>query len=231
MKIIFLMCVLSTIGLQVPACSQTARTGAAVTQNNMNKQKLAQRVEKIEPSLAAFILDENSELERVAAPFFKTAAIYKAQGFEPTRPQILFVGCDDTDFCAILNANPKGFFELAQKSPPDLGKKELRLDYLDFFFTVTNPNDERLLLLDGADDIKPRPNLSATETQQFKQFHDKYQKIIHAPTVSDNSPYKAVIFAVKGQNLIRIDAILTNDGKINLSETVLEKDLLIPYAL
>lgn len=218
------------ITLFVLCVSASLNFGAFLQDNKMNQEKLAQRVEKVDETSAKLVRDEKSKIERIATPFFKNGAIYKVEKFAPTRPIITFIGCDDKDFTVTLNANPEGYFDLATKSGLNLGSKDLRLSYISTFFTTTK-GAGRFQIVEKIDDIKQRPNLDETNAKKFKEFQSKYVKTIAAPTISDNAPYRAVIFAVKGQSLVKIDAALSPDGKISLQETVLEKDLLIPYAM
>ncbi|MBC7797372.1 MAG: hypothetical protein H7Z37_10905 [Pyrinomonadaceae bacterium] len=218
------------ISLFVICVSASMHFGAFLQDNKMNQEKLAQRVEKVDENIAKLVRDEKSKIERIATPFFKNGAIYKVEKFAPSRPIITFIGCDDKDFTVTLNANPEGYFDLATKSGLNLGSKDLRLNYILTFFATTK-GAERFQVVEKIDDIKQRPNLDETNVKKFKEFRDKYAKTIAAPTVSDNTPHRAVIFAVKGQSLIKIDAVLSPDGKINLQETTLEKELLIPYSL
>lgn len=57
----------------------------------------------------------------------------------------------------------------------------------------------------------------------------KFKEVIKAPECVDK---KCLFFVVKGQDLFELELLIHEDGKIQVvKETLLESDLLIPYAL
>lgn len=196
-----------------------------------NREILAKRVEGVDAETAQAIRDPKTEITKISTPFFPEGRILQASSFAPTHPIISYIGIDDKNFTVILNANAEGFFELAEKAHVTVEKKDVRLEYCKVFLETVLAPDKRLQVLKSVNDIEKRPNLSEAEEKQFEEFKEKYQKIITAPQISDAVPSKAVFFVIKKQDLVRLDLTVLLDGKIEVQEKVLEKELLIPYSL
>ena len=196
-----------------------------------DKELLARRVEKIDTNSASVIRSADSKIEQLSTPFFRVGKIYRVSKFLPTRPLVIFIGVDDKDFTVVLNANREGYFELAEKAGLLLERRDVRLDYIRTYLETVESKDKRLQILQSVSDIKERPNLDEAEQKEFAEFQAKYEKTIQPPQINESIPYKAIFFVVKGQDLVRLDITLMPDGKITPEETVLEKNLLIPYAL
>jgi len=196
-----------------------------------DKENLAQRLEKVDVDSANIIRNADSKLKQLSTPFFRVGKIYRVSQSLTTRPLVIFIGIDEKDFAAVLNANPDGYFELAKKSELVLETRDLKLDYAKTFLETVESKNKRLLILQNVKDIKERPNLDETKKKEFVAFQSKYEKIIVPPYVNDSIPYEATFFVVKKQDLVRLDLYVSADGKIEIKDTVLEKNILIPYAL
>lgn len=196
----------------------------------MDKETLAKRIEPTDADAAQIIRAADAKLEQLPAQFMLRGALYRVEKFAKTRPIILHVGCGETNQCVLLGGDETGFFDFASQNGLDLTRKEARISYALTFLMLMHPA-ERLQILNSVGDIKPRPNLNEEQQQQFKAFQEKFAGIVTAPNVLDVPPFHATVFAVKGQNLVKIELTISPDGKITTAETVLEKDLLIPYAL
>ena len=202
-----------------------------VSQNReikMDKETLAKRVESLDPTVSEIIKAENSQIQEVAAAFLRDGKIYKVSKFAPTRPIIIFVGVVGEETTYLIGDVEK-YFDFVKKAEVLLSSEELRKNYLLNFLEVTESQNERLQILESITEIKPRPNLKDAQKQKFEDFQDKYKLTVQPPKSYENGIFK--IFAVKGQNLIRFDMAILQDGVIEKKETVLESDILIPYAL
>ena len=194
----------------------------------MDKETLAKRVEPLDQTVSQIIRAENATIQEVAAPFLREGKIYKISKFAPTRPIIIFVGVvgDDSTY---LIGDAKKYFEFVKKSGIALNSDELRKDYLLNFLEVTEAENERLQILESVADIKPRPNLNDDQKRQFAEFQEKYKSIIQPLKQGEEKTYK--MYAIKEQNLVQMDLTIKEDDTIEVRETVLESNLLIPYAI
>lgn len=197
----------------------------------IDREKLAEKVKKIDEDTAETIRNEDTEISTLDTPFLRNGKIYRIKETLPTRPVITYLGCTDKDFCAVLNADPQAFFEFVEKANVSLEKRDLRLRYVEVYLETVESKNKRLEILQSVKDIESRPGLSDEQRQKFEEFQTKYREIITAPKVTDSFPSTAVFFVIKEQNLVKLELTITSDGKIQMKEIVLEKDLLIPYAL
>ncbi len=197
-----------------------------------DREKLAEKVEKTDEDTAQIIRDEDTEISLLDTPFLRNARIYRLKEILPTKPVMTYLGCiNEKDFCVTLNANPKGFFELIEKAGVLLEKQDLRVKYAEVYLETVESKNKRFDILQSVKDIEPRPGLTDEEKQKFEQFQTKYAAVITAPQATNSFPSTAVFFVVKEQNLVKIELVISPDGKIQMNEIVLEKDLLIPYSL
>lgn len=193
------------------------------------KELLAKRFEQNDPDTAALIRAPESTIERISTPFLKNGRIYKVSKFAPTRPINLFVGLDDKDFAVKLNANESGYFELADKAGLNMTNAENRIAYVLVFLKTVVKKNRRLEVLDSVSQIKERPNLDAEKQKEFQAFIMQFESVVKPPKSIDGGIVE--LFAVKDQDLVKMSAAVSVGGKIEIKETVLEKDLLIPYAM
>ncbi len=192
------------------------------------KELLAKRFERDDPDTAALIMAADSTVERIATPFLNNGRIYKISKFAPSRAIIVYVGLDPKDFQVKLNANEDGYFELAERAGLNITKNENRISYVTTFLETVESKNKRLRVIESVDDIERRPNLDQQKQEEFEAFREKYGKVIKAPETKGDA---VELFAVKGQDLVKATATISVAGKIALQETVLEQDLLIPYAM
>lgn len=148
-----------------------------------------------------------------------------------TRPIVFTIGSAGSGFTVFLASNPEGYIELAQKAGLRLDSSEMRLAYLTTFLETTRSFAHRFQILKSVNEIQPRPNLSEPDTHRFRELLDKYRSVIRPPQISDRIPWECVVFALRRQNLVRIELKLTADGRIQANEMILEENVPIPYTL
>jgi len=198
-------------------------------EKKMDKETLAERVEPLDATVSQVIRAENSQIQDMATPFLRDGIIYKVSKFAPTRPIIIFVGVVENDYTALIGGDAEKYFEFVKKAKVALDNDELRKAYILNFLEVTKSGSKRLQILESVADIKMRPNLNESQKKEFDEFQEKYKSVIKPLKKSEEGIYK--VFAVKKQDLVRIDLTIKQDGIIEKQETVLESDILIPYSL
>lgn len=195
----------------------------------MDKDTLAKRVAPIEENAAQIIKAEDSELKEAGAPFLRDGKIYRVEKFAPTRMIVIYVGTVGESFTALIGGRPEKYLEFVERSGVRLDDDELRKAYVLNFLEVTKSQDERLRVLDSVADVKPRPNLNDLQKEEFERFREKYESVIKPVRQNEAGAYE--VFVIKGQDLVRMDLTIGADGAIKKQETVLESNILIPYAL
>lgn len=194
----------------------------------MDKKELAERVSRIDKETSEIIIDEESEIQTVDTPFLKDGKIYKVVIFAPTNLIEIYIGVVGKDFTALIGGDEDKYFEFAEKGEINIQNNQLRIAYLVSFLEITKTDGERFQIIDSISDIEKRPNLSEEQEQKFIEFQDKYKSIINPPKQLDSGNYK--VFVIKGQDLVEYELTITEDNLIKAKDSILEKDLLIPYA-
>ena len=198
------------------------------TEKKMDKETLAKRVEPLDAIASQIIGAENSEIQEIDSSFLRDGKIYKVSKFAPTRRIIIYVGIVGNDYTALIGDAEK-YFEFVKKGGFAAAGGDLRKAYVLNFLKVTKSGGKRLQILESISDIKTRPNQTEDQKQAFAEFEEKYESVIKPPKQSDETTYK--VFAVYNQDLVQFELTVAPDGKIETKETVLERNLPIPYAI
>lgn len=193
-----------------------------------DKEELAKKVQPVDPNVSTIIRDEGSKIKTLETPFLQNGAVFLVEKFAPTRMIQIYIGVVG-ESAFLIGGNPEKYFEFAEKAKTNLDKSELKIAYLKNFLEVTQAGKGRFKVVESVDEIKERPNLTDKEKQKFAEFKNKFRGIIAPPKDTGNS--KFILFAVKKQDLVKLEMSLMPEGKIQIKETVEEKDILIPYAI
>jgi hypothetical protein len=209
-----------------------ARSSVAPPQKGVvsEKEKLAALVEPTDKESAARIRAERSKVEPVATPFFTGGAIDKVTYFLPSHPIVFTVG-QAGDFTVHLAANPSGYIELAQRAGLKLETDEARLAYVTTFLETTRSFADRFEILNDVSQIKPRPTLTADKAKAFEATREAHKSTVRPPAIAGSGPWTATVFALRGQDLVRVDVTLESGGQLRAQDSALAKDLLIPATL
>lgn len=197
-------------------------------EKEMDNEKLADILEKTDQRSSQLVRESGSTVETLITPFLRSGAIYQISKFLPTRLRVMFVGCDSVDSCNVLTGNPKAYFEFVEKAGFVGADSDQRLAYAISFLSIAYSPNKRLQILQSVSDLTERPNLKEDDRHRFVEFREKFAPIVKPPGCSDNT---CTIFVVKGQELVRLDLEIEYSGRISVKDEVLEKDILIPYAL
>lgn len=195
----------------------------------MEKETLAKRVEPLDATASQIIRDEAAKIETMTTPFLRDGEIYKISKFAPTRLIIIYIGAVGDEFTRLIGGDAERYFEFIGKAGVSLNNDESRRAYLLNYLEVTKAGSERLQILESVDNVKMRPNLNDEQKRRFAEFQEKYQSVIKPPKRNEQGVYQ--IFAIRGQNLVRFDLTIKENHLIEERQSVLEKDILIPYAL
>jgi hypothetical protein len=196
--------------------------------NVMDKEVLAKKIETIDADTAAIIRDVNTQIEQIPASFLQNGDILVASKFTPSRFIHIYIGkCDDEIF--LIGGDAEKYYEFVAKAKPNLKKSDNRIAYLKNFFQITESGKGRFQIVESIDDIRIRPSLSDENKQKFIGFQDKFKSILMP--IREISGNKYALFVIIGQDLVKIELVINTDNKIERKDEILEKDLLIPYAM
>lgn len=198
------------------------------SEKKMDKQKLAEKIKPIDETVSAIILDQTSKLEQISTPFLKSGGIYKVSKFAPTRPLQIYIGEVEPDYATIIAGDQEKYFDFIRRAGLIADNNETRIEYFKNYLEIMHAG-KRLQIVSRVSEIQQRPNLDDSQKAKFAEFQQKFEKVISAPKRNDAGSYD--VYAVKGQNLVKFTMALKEDKTIEIKETVLEENLLIPYAL
>lgn len=197
------------------------------------KEDLAQVFSKTDPSMASFFRMDGVVAEALPTPFLQRGGIARVvnRGTRVVRPT--YVGFAENGFAEFLPGHRDAFARLIAKAGLNIGTDELRAALVQTFLETTAKQPSRFFLLVSADQIKPRPNLTADEQAAFTDLIAKYRNVITAPSVQSagGGKWSTVRYALVDRDLVEFDVSIDSIGTLGVTDTVREKDLPIPYVM
>jgi hypothetical protein len=212
------------IGSQAPAAGE-------FRMQNL-KEELARLFSKTDPSMISFFRKEGVVAETIATPFLQRGGIARVtnRGTRVARPT--YVGFVPDVFAEFLPGNREAFARLAAKAGLNIGTDALRVALVQTFLETTAKQPHRFVILTSAGQIKARPDLTPTAQVAFTEFIAKYRNVITPPSLrSVGAGWLCVAYALVDRDLVQFDVSLGPSGALDVKETVLEKDLSIPYVM
>jgi hypothetical protein len=196
--------------------------------NVMEKEVLAKKIEAIDENTAKIVGDAQTKIREIPVSFLQNGEIFVAEKFAPSRLIQIYIGKSD-DSVFLIGGDAEKYYEFVEKAKLSLNNSETRIAYLKNFLQITEAGKGRFQIVESVDEIKIRPNLSDENKQKFAQFQEKFKSVIVAP--KETSDFKYAVFAIIGQDLVKLNLTIKPDNKIERTDEILEKDLLIPYSL
>jgi len=193
-----------------------------------NKNELAARLRSADPPASDFVGARESQLGFVATPFFARGGIARVQRSLPHEPVALYVGWAG-HYTKVLTGSPESFPVLAKHAALSLSRAAQRIGYVRAYFQSTRPIAKRFTILDRVGDIRPRPGLTAEEQARFDEIRRARAAAVKPIALSDEPPWRGSLYALVGQDLVRIDFDFGEDGRIAATDELIEADLPIAY--
>ncbi len=193
----------------------------------MEKEELAKILDKTNKEIANLVRDPASKLETYG-PNIGNGTIVRISKFAPTRMIVHFVGVLSDQEAIVLTGDQEAFVDFARRSKAMLIRAEDRVAYGGEFILVAVSGGNRLQILESVSSITPRPGLNDAKSAMFAEFVAKYSGVIKPPACSgDVCKY----YAISDQDLVLFELTVNASGSVKFDKTVLEKDILIPYAM
>jgi hypothetical protein len=192
------------------------------------EERLVEKLLKSGEESTAKLIEKDTKTELLDTSFLTDGKIYRVTKFHLTRPLILYIGVDSKETAYYLNGNKSKFLKFISKSNLKLNKKETIIEYVKLYLKIVISPNKRFEVLESINDLKQRPNLSEENKKKFADFQEKFRSLIKSAECQDKN---CVLFAVKNQDLVKLELQIDDSGNVNIKETTLEKNLLIPYAL
>lgn len=195
-----------------------------------DRAALARRVAALDPSLGEAMLRPGTSLRVLPAPLSE-GALHEVSVRVGARPLLFSVGTAEPDFAVLLEDNPDGFAELAARARVRLDTPADREAYARAFLAATRPFDRAFAVLGDAADLAPRPGIDDASDARLAALKARYAPVIAPLSISEDAPWLARLFALRGRDLVRMELTLHPGGRVGVREAVLERALPVAYTL
>jgi len=125
----------------------------------------------------------------------------------------------------VLNDNTAGFFELSANSGLKLATGSDYVDYVTTFLESTRDFMGGVQILKSIEESWWLPSPTPEEARKREEVIAKYTKVVEAPKISRESDATVVVYVIRDRALIRLDAKVESNGRIQISEKVLEPQM------
>jgi hypothetical protein len=206
--------------LAVPSAS------AAERMKMVDIPEIARRFEATEPDLAARIRDPGTTAEDIPLPFLKPGQQF-AEGITrtgryPTKFPVLLEG----DRATFLGDRPDELKRIARESGFRLDTPAAAVAYVAMLLRLGQPYSRRLMVLNKFTDVPLTTNPSAEERARYDALAAKYANVIRPPVAEvRNGVATGVAYVVHAQDLERVTFSVSPDGRADVRQDVLERDL------
>ncbi len=196
------------------------------------KEKLAQIFSKTDPTMISFFRMEGVVAETIATPFLRRGGIARLTNRATRVARPTYVGFVDDEFAEFLPGRREAYARLMAKAGLNIGTDSLKIALVQTFLETTAKQPSRFFILTSVRQIKARPGLTPTEEAAFGELTGKYLNVITPPSLrATGEAWLCVTYALVDRDLVQFDVSLGPNGALNVKETVLEKDLAIPYVM
>lgn len=191
---------------------------------------LARRVAALDPYLGEAMFRPGTSIRELSAPF-REGALYEVAVRLKPRPLLFSVGTAEPDFAVLLEDNPDGFTELAARARVRLDTPADREAYARAFLAATRSHSLVFAVIGGASDLAPRPGIDEASDARLTALKARYAPLIAPLSITEDAPWRARLFALRGRDLVRMELTLHPGGRVGVREAVLERALPVPYTL
>ena len=192
---------------------------------DLTRQELTQRAARIGPPILTALEKPETVVERFPTPFFTNGGIYRVATRPPDRPFLYVLGVWGKDGIQVLNNDPEAFFELAAKSGLKLTSSNDYIGYVTAYLESIRDYKFGPQILKSIEESWWRRSPTPDEIRQREEVTAKYSKVVEAPRISRESDATVVVYLLRERTLIRMNAKVESDGRIQISEKVLEPQM------
>jgi len=193
----------------------------------IDRATLANRVRPKNAMIANYIEKPRTEVVQVPTPFLQRGEIDYVSTRGPDPPVAYTIALAEDGFTDLLFNNIPAFYELVKHAGLRLSDDNSRLQYVQTFLNVTTDFRTGFKILKSFDDIQLMNAAQPKEQQRYQELRDKYGAAIRPPVIKDSSV--AQIWALQNRQLLQIMARVSPDGRIEVAQNVLEKEVPVNY--
>ena len=192
---------------------------------DLTREELIRRAAPLGHPIHTTLEKPETMVERVPTTFFSAGGIYRVSTRPPDRPRTYVLGVWGKDGIKVLNDDPPGFFELAANSGLKLTTGGDYVEYVTTFLDATRDFTGGVQILKSIEESWWLPSPTPDEIRKREEVIAKYKTVVEAPKHSRESSKTVVVYIIRDRALIRMDAKVESDGRIQISEKVLEPEM------
>ena len=192
---------------------------------DLTRQELTQRAVRLGSPVHTALEKPETVVERVPTTFFSSGGIYRVSTRPPDRPRLYVLGVWGKDGIKVLNNNREGFFELAANGGLGLDSGADNVAYVTAFLESTRDFTGGPQILKKIEESWWLPKPTPEESRKREEVIAKYTKVVEAPRLSRESSTTVVVYLIRDRALVRMQAKVEKDGRIQISENVLESEM------
>ena len=192
---------------------------------DLTRKELAHRAAHLGHPILTTLGQPETVVERIPTAFFSSGSIYRVSTRPPERPRVYNLGVWGEDGINVLNTSPESYFELAANSGLKLTTGDDYVAYVLVFLESTRDFTGRPQILSKIEESwwleKPTPE----EIRKRDEVIAKYKTVVEGPRLSSESSTTVVVYLIRDRALVRMDAKVEGDGRIKITEKVLEAEM------
>lgn len=188
--------------------------------------EIARGFEAPEPALAARIRDPRTTAEEIPLAFLKPdqrfVEVITRTGRYPTKFPVLL----ERNRVVFLGDRPDELKRIARESGFRLDTPAAAVAYVAMLLRLGQPYSRRLVVLDRFTDVPLMARPSAEERARYDALATKYANVIRPPASEvRNGVATGVAYVVRAQDLERVTFSVFPDGRAEITQDVLDRDL------
>jgi hypothetical protein len=191
----------------------------------LTRQELVRRAAPLGNPVLTTLEKPETVVEHITTAYFSNGGIYRVSTRPPDRPRVYNLGVWGADGIEVLNNEPGHYFDLAAKSGLTLRVESDYIAYVTTFIDVTRDFTGGVQVLNTIEESWWLPTPTPEEARRREEIIAKYAKVVEAPSLSRESSATVVVFLIRDRALIRMHAKVESDGRIEISENVLEAEM------
>ncbi|HEY5786036.1 MAG TPA: hypothetical protein VIT65_14795 [Microlunatus sp.] len=194
--------------------------------------RLAAGLRDTSPANASLVENAKTTLTPVPATWLPGWQILDVVNLTPPHPRRLYAGLSDDGRALVLTGQPDNFSTMLTEAGVSVVSATVATDVAGVFLDATRDFVTLSYRVDGVDDIRWRPKLTAEQEKARDQVVSTYgDEVSPAKAVQAASGWTVTTWSVTGTDLVRHQVSLGADGTVGDKTEVVASDLPVPASL
>ena len=160
-------------------------------------------------------------MARLQAPPLRKGALFQFVTATPSGSSTTTIGCLDRGVVVPLDRKQKAFFEFVAAAEVELQTEKARLAYIKLYYEVIRGAE----VLASVDAMLGELYRGPEQRALLARLKKRYGQVISLPSITGVSPWEGTVFVLDGVQLVKVQFKLLRNGHMEMTRTVLERDL------